>query len=60
MAASVASAAGLALRLEALGHAHTQHGVLLLLMAMMTAIAADSTVAGKKITFADVGAAHLY
>lgn len=53
MVASVSSAAGSALRLKALGHAHTQRGVLLLLTAMVTAITADSTVAGKKIPFTD-------
>lgn len=40
--------------LEARGHAHTRRGVLLLLTAVVTAIAADSTVTGKKKTlFAD-------
>lgn len=53
MVASVSSAVGSALRLEALGHAHTRRGVLLLLTAMVTAIAADSTAAGEKIPFAD-------
>lgn len=42
--------------LEARGHAHTRRGVLLLLTAVVTAIAADSTVTGKKKTlFADAG-----
>lgn len=52
MAGSVSSV-GLVVMLEALMHAHVQRGVFLWMTVLVTAIAGDATVAGKKTPFTD-------
>lgn len=51
--AGLVSSVGLVVMLKALMHAHGQHGVFLGMTVLVTVIAADSTVAGKKTPFAD-------
>lgn len=51
--AGLVSSVGLVLMLKALMHAHGQHAVFLGMTVLVTVIAADSPVAGKRTPFAD-------